>query len=100
MVAQTRRDSAVPCARFVEPVIGHLVCQDIKVVHLQAAVNAAPTAGEGRRVPVAHLSLAGAGMMGGWARSPLFGPASSRSAAATTAKLGQLPGVVGGDDNS
>ena len=33
------------CARYLAPVIGQLTCQDIKIAHLQAAVNAAPTAG-------------------------------------------------------
>jgi hypothetical protein len=57
------------CARFIEPVIGHLVCQEIKTVHLQAAVNAAPTAGEGRRLRSLISALAGAGMMGGYLTS-------------------------------
>jgi hypothetical protein len=37
------------CARYLAPVIAGLVCQDIKTAHLQGAVNAAPTAGEGGR---------------------------------------------------
>src|SRR5437016_5930101 len=38
------------CARYLEPVIGDLACEDIKAADMQAAVNAAPTAGEGDRV--------------------------------------------------
>jgi hypothetical protein len=38
------------CERFVAPVIGGLVCEDIKTGHLQAVVNAAPTAQEGKRL--------------------------------------------------
>ena len=32
------------------PVIGGILCQDIKTSHVQQIVNAAPTAGEGARV--------------------------------------------------
>jgi hypothetical protein len=38
------------CERFVAPVIAAITCQDIKVAHMQQAVNAAPTAGEGARL--------------------------------------------------
>src|ERR1039457_2019121 len=37
------------CERYLAPVIAGLACEDIKTVHMQAAVNAAPTAGEGAR---------------------------------------------------
>ena len=42
--ADTQRDL---CTRYLEPVIGHLACQDIRVADMQAVVNAAPTAKEG-----------------------------------------------------
>ena len=58
------------CARYLRPVIGHLVCQDIRVAHMQAAVNAAPTAGEGRRVRAMISALTGAGIAGGYLASP------------------------------
>jgi hypothetical protein len=45
--AATRRDL---CARYLEPVIGHLASQDITVTDMQAAMNAAPTAKKGKRV--------------------------------------------------
>jgi integrase len=54
------------CARFVAPVIGHLVCEDIKTGHLQAVVNAAPTAQEGRRLHALVSALVGAGIAGGY----------------------------------
>ena len=57
------------CARFIGPVIGHLGCQHIKVAHLQAAVNAAPTAGEGRRLRSLISALVGAGIAGGFLTS-------------------------------
>lgn len=40
------------CERFVAPVIAAVTCQDIKVAHVQEAVNAAPMAGEGAAPPV------------------------------------------------
>ena len=58
------------CARYLRPVIGHLVCQDIRVAHMQAAVNAATTAGEGRRVRAMISALTGAGIAGGYLASP------------------------------
>jgi hypothetical protein len=44
--AQTQRRL---CERFVAPVIYGVLCQDIRVAHTQRIVNAAPTAGEGKR---------------------------------------------------
>ena len=38
------------CERFATPVIGDVLCQDIKTWHMQQVVNAAPTAKEGARV--------------------------------------------------
>ena len=58
------------CERFLRPVIGHLACQDIKAAHMQAAVNAAPTAAEGRRVRAMISALTAAGMAGGYLASP------------------------------
>src|SRR5260221_5253633 len=37
------------CQRYLAPVIADLACEDIKTGHMQAAVNAAPTAKEGAR---------------------------------------------------
>jgi len=58
------------CSRYLRPVIGQLVCQDVKPAHMQAAVNAAPTAGEGRRVRAMIAALAGAGITGGYLVNP------------------------------
>ena len=58
------------CARFLAPVIGGLCCQDIKVADMQAVVNAAPTAGEGRRVRAMISALTGAGITGGYLANP------------------------------
>lgn len=58
------------CARYLEPVIGHLACEDIKVSDMQAAVNAAPTAGEGDRVRRCVSALVHAGIAGGYLISP------------------------------
>ena len=57
------------CERFLRPVIGHLACQDIKAAHMQAAVNAAPTAAEGRRVRAMISALTVAGIAGGYLAS-------------------------------
>jgi integrase len=61
--ADTQRDL---CARFLEPVIGQLACQDIRVADMQAVVNAAPTAKEGKRVRAMISALVGAGISGGY----------------------------------
>jgi hypothetical protein len=58
------------CERFVRPVIGQLACQDIRVADMQAVVNAAPTAKEGRRVRALISALTGAGLTGGYLASP------------------------------
>jgi integrase len=58
------------CARYLDPVIGHLACQDIRTVHMQAAVNAAPTAKEGARLARAISALVTAGLAGGYLTSP------------------------------
>ena len=57
------------CARYLRPAIGHLVCEDIKAAHMQAAVNAAPTSGEGRRVCAMISALTGAGIASGYLAS-------------------------------
>jgi integrase len=57
------------CARYLEPVIGHLASQDIRVADMQAAVNAAPTAKEGKRVQAMISALVGAGISGGYLAS-------------------------------
>ena len=58
------------CARYLTPVIASLACQDIKTSHMQAAVNATPTAGEGERVRRAISALVSAGITGGYLASP------------------------------
>jgi hypothetical protein len=58
------------CARYLAPVIAHLACEDIKTGHMQAAVNAAPTAKEGARVRRCISALVGAGITGGYLASP------------------------------
>ena len=50
VVPQARRYPAAAVPAESGPVIGPVACEDIKVSHMQAAVNAAPTAGEGDRV--------------------------------------------------
>jgi hypothetical protein len=50
------------CRKYLAPVIGHLTCEDIKAADLQAAVNAAPTAGEGDRVRRCVSALVNAGI--------------------------------------
>ncbi len=57
------------CERFVAPVIGGLACEDIKTAHMQAVVNAAPTAQEGKRLHALVSALAGAGITGGYLAS-------------------------------
>jgi hypothetical protein len=57
------------CTRYLEPVIGHLASQDIRVADMQAVVNAAPTAKEGKRVRAMISALVGAGISGGYLAS-------------------------------
>ena len=54
------------CERFAAPVIGSVTCEDIKVEHTQAIVNAAPTAGEGDRVRGMISALVSAGIDAGY----------------------------------
>jgi hypothetical protein len=58
------------CVRFAAPVIAGVVCQDIKVEHMQRIVNAAPTAGEGDRVHRMISALVTAGIEAGYLASP------------------------------
>jgi integrase len=58
------------CERFAVPVIALVACQDIKAAHMQAIVNAAPTAGEGARVAGMISALVGAGIDRGYLVNP------------------------------
>ncbi len=58
------------CERFAAPVISGVICQDIKALHMQAIVNAAPTAGEGARVQGMISALVSAGVDGGYLANP------------------------------
>ena len=53
------------CERFAAPVIDAVICQDIKIDHMQKIVNAAPTPGEGNRVQGMISALVSAGLDGG-----------------------------------
>jgi hypothetical protein len=57
------------CERFAAPVIGAVLCQDITTGHMQQIVNAAPTPGEGDRVPGMISALVTAGPVGGYLAS-------------------------------
>jgi integrase len=54
------------CERFAAPVIEAVTCQDIKAIHTQKIVNAAPTAGEGDRVHRMISALVTAGIDAGY----------------------------------
>jgi hypothetical protein len=58
------------CERFATPVIGDVLCQDIKTWHMQQIINAAPTAGEGARVHGMISALVTAGIAGGFLVNP------------------------------
>jgi integrase len=58
------------CHRFLRPVIGELACEDIGMAEMQEAVNAAPTAQEGRRVRAMISALTAAGITGGYLANP------------------------------
>ena len=58
------------CRKYVTPVIGQLACEDIKAGHLQAVVNAAPTAQEGARLRRCISALVTAGIAGGYLANP------------------------------
>ena len=54
------------CERFAAPVIAAVTCEDIKTSHMQAIVNAAPTAGEGDRVRGMISAIVTAGVDAGY----------------------------------
>jgi integrase len=54
------------CERFAMPVIGGVICQDIKIGQMQQVVNAAPTPGEGNRVHAMISALVSAGLKAGY----------------------------------
>ncbi len=58
------------CRKYVAPVIGGLACEDIKTGHMQAVVNAAPTAQEGARLRRCISALVTAGLTGGYLANP------------------------------
>src|ERR1700722_3602100 len=58
------------CDRFVAPVIAAITCQDIKAAHMQQAVNAAPTPGEGTRLHRCLSAMITAGIMAGYLTNP------------------------------
>jgi hypothetical protein len=58
------------CERFAAPVIDAVICQDIKIGHMQQIVNAPPSPGEGRRVQGMISARVGAGIEGGYVASP------------------------------
>jgi hypothetical protein len=58
------------CARFAAPVIAAIACQDIMPSHMQAIVNAAPTAAEGDRVAAMISALVTAGIDAGYLANP------------------------------
>jgi integrase len=58
------------CERFVAPVLAAVTCQDIKVAHMQQAVNAAPTAGEGARLHRCLSAMVTAGITAGYLTNP------------------------------
>jgi integrase len=58
------------CDRYLAPRIARVACEEIKTGHLQEAVNAAPTAGEGDRVRRCISALVSAGIAGGYLTNP------------------------------
>jgi integrase len=57
------------CERFVAPIIASITCQDVKVAHMQKAVNAAPTEGEGARLRRCLSALVTIGIRDGYLTS-------------------------------
>jgi hypothetical protein len=78
------------CERFAAPVIGLVTCQDIRALHMQAIVNAAPTAGEGARVQGMISALVSAGVDGGY----LSIHESQRGRPRTPTRPGLRPGLA------
>ena len=58
------------CQRFAAPVIAGVTCQDITPGHMQQAVSAAPTAGEGARLHRCLSAMITAGITGGYLTNP------------------------------
>ncbi len=58
------------CRKYLTPVIGHLRCEDIKTSDFHAAVNTAPTAGEGNRLARCISALVTAGLDAGYLTNP------------------------------
>jgi integrase len=58
------------CSRYLAPVISDLPCEDIRQADMQAAVNAAPTSGEGDRVARCVSALVTAGLDAGYLTNP------------------------------
>jgi hypothetical protein len=58
------------CERFAVTVIGTVICQDITIGHMQKIVNAAPTAGEGKRVHAMTSAQVSAGLAAGYLVNP------------------------------
>lgn len=58
------------CRKYLSPVIGQLQCEDIKTSDMQAAVNTAPTAGEGARVARCISAMVTAGLDAGYLTNP------------------------------
>jgi integrase len=79
------------CERFVAPVIATIKCQDIKVAHMQQAVNAAPTADEGARLHRCLRAMVNAGISGGyltsWRLGEVYWQAAGRAESEPTAQV-------------
>jgi hypothetical protein len=58
------------CRKYLAPVIASLRCEDIKVADMQAAVNNAPTPGEGDRLARCISALVTAGIDAGYLTNP------------------------------
>ncbi len=70
MVPQARAPQRRLCERFAAPVIGTVICQDVKTEHMQKIVNAAPTPGEVARVQAMISAPVSAGLDGGYLANP------------------------------
>jgi integrase len=58
------------CERFVTPVIGGLVCQDIRVADMRQIINAAPTAQQGERLRRCISAMVYVGIADGYLANP------------------------------
>jgi integrase len=68
------------CERFAAPVIATTTCQDIKTLHIQEIINAAPTAGVGARVAGMISALVSSGIEGGYLTNPRLAKAHWQAA--------------------